>query len=108
MLAKPSNNQSQSSTSLQSDKIFFGHYFVAFGTFVAATLVNLWLQKWMGYQAIALVYLLAVVLLALFVGRGPILLGTALTAAGWSYVFAPPRFSFHIASSYDKMMFATY
>jgi two-component system, OmpR family, sensor histidine kinase KdpD len=92
----------------RSGQICFGHYFMAFGAFVAASLLNLCLQKWIGYQAIALVYLLAVMLLALFVGRGPILFGTALTAVGWSYLFAPPRYSFHIASSYDKMMFATY
>ena len=89
-------------------KICWGHYEVAFGVFVAVTLLNLWLQKWIGYQAIALVYLLAIVVLALFVGRGPILLGTALTAIGWNFVFAPPRFSFHVASFYDKMMSATY
>ena len=88
--------------------ISWGHYGVAFGAFVAVSSLNLWLQKWIGYQAIALVYLLAVVLLALFVGRGPILFGAALTAVGWSFLFAPPRYSFHIAGSYDKMMVATY
>jgi len=88
--------------------IFVGEYFVAFGVFVATSLLNLWLQQWLGYQALALVYLLAVVVLALVVRRGPILFGTALTAAGWSYLFAPPRFSFHIASSYDRMMFVMY
>src|SRR4029077_8115483 len=55
-----------------------------------------------------LLYLLAVVLLALFVGRGPILFGTALTALGWNFLFAPPRYSFHIGSFYDKMMLAMY
>jgi two-component system sensor histidine kinase KdpD len=83
-------------------------YALAFTTFAAVSLLNLWLQNWIGYQAIALVYLLAVVLLALFVGRGPILVGTALTALGWNFLFAPPRYSFHIGSFYDKMMFAMY
>ena len=83
-------------------------YVLAFATFAAASLLNLWLQNWIGYQAIALVYLLAVVLLALFVGRGPILVGTGLTALGWNFLFAPPRYSFHIAGFYDKMMFAMY
>ncbi len=83
-------------------------YLLAFGTFVLTSLLNLWLQQWIGYEAIALVYLLAVVLLALFVGRGPILLGTALTVLGWSFLFAPPRYSFHIARTYDKMMLVMY
>ena len=83
-------------------------YGMAFATFVAASFLNLWLRNRIGYQTIALVYLLAVVWLALFVNRGPIIFGTALTAVGWRFLFAPPRFSFNIADSYDEMMFATY
>ena len=83
-------------------------YVLAFSTVVGVSVLNEWLQGWIGYQAIALVYLLAVVLLALFVGRGAIVFGTALTALGWSFMFAPPRYSFHIGSFYDKMMFAMY
>ncbi|HZR21416.1 MAG TPA: ATP-binding protein [Verrucomicrobiae bacterium] len=83
-------------------------YGLALLTFIVVSLLNLVLKRWVGYQAIALVYLLAVVLLALFVGRGPILLGTALTAIGWGYLFAPPPYSFQIGSFYDKMMLAMY
>ncbi len=83
-------------------------YAVAFATFVVVSSFNLWLQHWVGYQTIALVYLLAIVLLALSVSRGPIVFGTALTAIGWRFLFAPPRYSFNIADSYDEMMFATY
>jgi two-component system sensor histidine kinase KdpD len=86
----------------------YKQYALAIGTVAGVSLLNLWLQHWLGYQALALVYLLAVVLLALFVSRGPILAGTALTAVGWSFIFAPPRFSFHIAGFYDKMMLLMY
>ncbi|HTJ00745.1 MAG TPA: ATP-binding protein [Dongiaceae bacterium] len=84
-------------------------YLLAFLTFVAASMLNLLLlERWLGYQAIALVYLLSVVVVSLFIGRGPILLGTLLTAAGWNYFFAPPRFAFNIYDTYDNMMLATY
>src|ERR1043166_6328099 len=83
-------------------------YFLAFATFVVASLLNWWLQHWIGYQAVALVYLLAVVLLARFVSRGPIFFGTALTAAGWNFFFAPPVFAFNISDTYDNMMLLTY
>ena len=83
-------------------------YSLAFGTFVAVSLLNLALEDLIGYQAIALVYLLAVVVLALFISRGPLIFGTALTALGWCFLAAPPRYTFHISSFYDKMMFATY
>ena len=81
---------------------------MVFLSFGAVSGFNLWLQKWIGYEALALVYLLGVVLLALFVSRGPILFGAALTAVGWNFLFAPPRYSFHITGFYDKMMLATY
>jgi two-component system sensor histidine kinase KdpD len=57
---------------------------------------------------VALLYLLAVVLLALFVQWGAILFGTALTALGWSFLFAPPEDSFHIGNASDRMMLGTY
>jgi len=83
-------------------------YAAVFAVFVVVSLLGLWLDKWIGYQAISLVYLMAVVLLGLFVRRGPIFFGTVLTVLGWNFLFAPPRYSFHIAGFYDKMMVATY
>jgi two-component system sensor histidine kinase KdpD len=85
----------------------FRQYMVAFAVFAVVSLLNIWLEDLIGYQAIALVYLLSVVVLALFVNRGPIIFGAALTAIGWGFI-APPRFSFHISSFYDKMMVTTY
>ena len=82
-------------------------YLASFTVFLSVSLLNLLLEEVIGYQAIALVYLLAIVVLALFVSRGPIIFGTALTALGWAFL-APPRFSFHIYSFYDKMMVVTY
>jgi two-component system sensor histidine kinase KdpD len=83
-------------------------YALAFGSFIAASLVNVSLADLIGYQAVALIYLLVVVVLALFLNRGPVIFGTALNAFGWSFAFAPPRYSFHISSFYDKMMVVTY
>ena len=81
---------------------------LAFVVFTVVSLLNLWLWNFIGYQATALVYLLSIVVLALFVDRGPIIFGTALTALGWAFI-APPRFTFHISESfYDKMMVLTY
>jgi K+-sensing histidine kinase KdpD len=82
-------------------------YFAALAIFITVSLLCPLLEKLIGYQANALVYLLAVVLLALFVDRGPIIFGTTLTALGWVFL-APPRYSFHLYSFYDKMMVVTY
>ena len=75
---------------------------------VAVAAVNVWLDDKIGYEAVALVYLLAVVALALFVSRGPVIFGAALTAFAWGYLAAPPKYSFHISSFFDKMMLVTY
>jgi two-component system sensor histidine kinase KdpD len=83
-------------------------YVLAFGVFVLVSVFNFWVQRWLGHQAIALIYLLSVVLLALFINRGATLFGTVLTAAGWNYIFAPPAFAFNISDAYDNMMLITY
>ena len=83
-------------------------YALAFGVFVLVSLFNFWVQHWIGHQAIALIYLFSVVLVALFVNRGATFYGTVLTAAGWNYIFAPPVFAFNISDAYDDMMLMTY
>lgn len=83
-------------------------YALAFAVFSVVTLFSFFLQKLFGYQAIALVYLLSVVLLALFISRGATFFGTILTAAGWNFFFAPPAFAFNISDTYDNTMLLTY
>jgi K+-sensing histidine kinase KdpD len=102
------NAPANASLGASSPKSPWTHYAIACGTFAGVTVLNLGLEKWIGHPAVAFVYLLAMVWLALFVGRGPILLGTVLTALGWSYFFAPPKHSFRIDSSTDQMMVLIY
>jgi two-component system, OmpR family, sensor histidine kinase KdpD len=83
-------------------------YLLAFVVFTLVTALNFLMQKWVGYQAIALVYLLSVVLLALVINQGATLLGTFLTAFGWNFFFVPPTFTFNISDTYDNMMMMTY
>jgi len=55
-----------------------------------------------------LIFLLVVVLLALFVGRGPVLFAGALSALAWNFFFLPPQFTFIIRSLDDAILFGTY
>jgi two-component system sensor histidine kinase KdpD len=75
--------------------------------FIGALVLDGWLEDLIGYEAIALVYLLIVVVFALFAERGPIIFGTTLTALAWAFI-APPHYTFAISSFYDKMMLVTY
>lgn len=55
-----------------------------------------------------LIFLLSVVLMALFLGRGPVLFAGAVSALVWDYFFLPPRFTFIIESTEDVILFVLY
>ncbi len=75
---------------------------------VAATCVSWMLQGLLGYVAVSLVYLLALVLLAMVLNRWAVLLTAALSALAWDYLFIPPIFTFTIGSAHDIMMFTMF
>jgi two-component system, OmpR family, sensor histidine kinase KdpD len=61
-----------------------------------------------GYRAIALLYLLLVVVLGMKLRRGPVLLVAVSSGLVWDFFFIPIRFSLHIANIEDLMMFAMF
>jgi two-component system sensor histidine kinase KdpD len=61
-----------------------------------------------GAHATALVFLLTVVVISLFVDRGPALFAAALSALSWDYFFLAPVFAFEIHNFEDDMLFAMY
>ncbi len=83
-------------------------YLIALGVVAGVTALNALLQRWAGYQTLALIYLLSVVILAMFVARGPTLLAATLTAFLWNFLFVPPLYTFRIESTTDLMFFVTY
>jgi two-component system, OmpR family, sensor histidine kinase KdpD len=85
-----------------------GGYLVALGIVAGVTGLNALLQGQLGYQPLALIYLLSVVLLGMFTGRGPTLVAATLTALLWNFLFVPPRFTFRISGATDTMLFFTY
>ena len=89
-------------------KIDFRVYAWVAGVVAGVTGLNAGLDQFVGFYALALTYLLAVVVLALFVGRGPVFFAATLSALLWNFFFLPPRFTFFITSFQDGMMFAMY
>ena len=81
------------------------HYLAALGVVAGVTALNFALRNWTGPYALSLVYLMAVVVLALFVGRGPIYLTATAGALMWNYCFLPPLYTFYITSFQDALMF---
>lgn len=83
-------------------------FLLASSVVLGTTLIALLVEKWIGHRALALCYLLVVVLLALFVGRGPVLLAAALSAGLWEFFLVPPMSSFHIREPEDAIMVVIY
>jgi len=84
------------------------HYLFACAVVGLTGLVNLGLMALAGPRVPGLVFLLAVVLVALRVGRGPVLLAGALSALVWNFFFLPPRLTFVIQRAEDAVLFALY
>jgi len=82
-------------------------YAGALGVVAGVTALNALLDRWLHYPALALVYLLSVVVLAMFTARGPTLLAACLTAFIWDFLFVPPKFTPWITRPEDLMMFFT-
>lgn len=83
-------------------------YGIVAGVLAAVSLLNVPLLQFTGPRVPGFVFLLAVVLLALFLGRGPVLFAGAASALVWDYFFLPPRFTFIITSTEDGILFGLY
>ena len=81
---------------------------LAFAIAAVVTAISLAIFDYTGYWAVALFYLLAVVLTATRLRRWPTLFFAALSALLWDFLFIPPRFTFYISRVHDFMMFGAY
>ncbi len=62
----------------------------------------------LGYQTVSLIFLLAIALLPLLLGVGPVLLAAGLSALLWDFLFIPPSFRLDVALQADFLMLITY
>ena len=81
-------------------------YVWALGATAACTLAGLALAPWLELVNIAMVYLLAVVLVALRCGRGPVVVASILNIAAYNFFFVPPRGTFHVEDPQYLVTFA--
>jgi len=72
------------------------------------TALSWYLEGFIGYWTIALMYLLAVVLLATRFTRRAIFLMATFSALTWNLIFIPPVFTFRIGKVSDALMFVMY
>jgi two-component system sensor histidine kinase KdpD len=86
----------------------WGDFGIALAIAAAVTAFSLSIFSYTGYSAVALFYLLAVVLAGMRLRRWPTLFLAALSALLWDFLFVPPRFTFYINQLQDVMMFCAY
>jgi two-component system sensor histidine kinase KdpD len=83
-------------------------YLIAVLVIIAVVGISLLALQFISYQAVGLILLFAVSFLAVFIGRGPVLVAATLSALLWNFLFIPPTFTFIIAGIENVMMFALY
>src|SRR5262245_57734025 len=66
------------------------------------------LSEFIGYKVVALILLFTVSLLAITLDILPVLLAAALSAFIWNFFFIPPRFTIHVSSTEDTILFIMY
>jgi len=72
------------------------------------TVLGFFAEQLTGYWAIALFYLLGVMLAAMRLSRWPTLFLAAISAALWDYLFIPPKFTFYVSEPRDFIMLGMY
>lgn len=61
-----------------------------------------------GYHIVSFILLFVVSMMAVFLGIGPILLASTISALVWNYFFIPPHYAFFIEKTEDKLMFGSF
>jgi two-component system sensor histidine kinase KdpD len=66
------------------------------------------IATFLGYRVVAFILLLTVSLIAISFDILPVLLSAVLSAFIWNYFFIPPRFTFHVSTTDDVILFIMY
>lgn len=83
-------------------------YIISILLVIVTSVICFFSVKFVGYQAVPLILLLAVSLNAILFDIFPVLLSALLSALIWNFLFIPPIFTFHIDTIGDTLMFLMY
>jgi two-component system sensor histidine kinase KdpD len=81
-------------------------YFLAVEFVVVGTAVAAIADQFLALPDIVMVYLVAIILAAVRVGRGPAVLAATLSVAAYDFFFVPPRFTFAVSDTRHILTFA--
>ncbi len=83
-------------------------YLLALVIVALVTVIDLLGLPVIGYRAVGMTALAAVLLIAVYIGRGPALLAAAVSALSWNFLFIPPRFTMDIFELQDVFLIVLY
>lgn len=83
-------------------------YLYCLVTVAAVSVTCYFLSALIGYRVVAFVLLLMVSVLAMLFDIIPVFSAAALSALVWNYFFIPPKFTLHIGSTEDLILFTMY
>ncbi len=83
-------------------------YWVIGGSLLAVTAIGWLLKPYLGYQAVGFLFLLAVLILSMFISFFPMLIFAVLSVLTWDFIFIPPANTFVIAKKEDMIMSIIY
>ena len=66
------------------------------------------LSNFIGYEVVAFLLLVTVSVLAMLFDIFPVLLASILSALIWNFFFIPPKFTFTIGTTGDRILFLMY
>ena len=83
-------------------------YFISIFMIIITSLLMYIISDVIGYRVVALILLLNVSLLAILFDIFPVILSSLISALIWNFFFIPPKFTFHIGTPEDSLMFLMY
>lgn len=83
-------------------------YFLSILIVGVISLICLPLANTMNYHVVSYILLFVVSILSSFLGIGPVLLASTLSALVWNFFFIPPHFTLHIERSEDLLIFGLF
>ncbi|MBE7512716.1 MAG: sensor histidine kinase KdpD [Anaerolineales bacterium] len=83
-------------------------YVLALAIVIGIAAVDYLLRDYIGYFTVGLTEILAVLLIAIYIGRGPAFLAAMISAISWNFLFIEPRFTFIISQQQDVLLVSLY
>lgn len=83
-------------------------YGIACAAGILTTLLGYILNPLIGYKAVGFIFLVAILVLSLFIGQGPVLFSAFFSALTWDFLFIPPHYTLVISDPDDIALIIVY